>query len=72
MIDPAVVDRIVVLAQVALVFSVTALVVRLGDLAVREIRERKLARKLERRDRLAARRRAWREIDELHDPRRVW
>lgn len=73
-IDPAIVDRLIVLAQVALVFGFVALVVRLADLAVEAAGRRRAKRRLQRGVRLADRRHAWDEIDELtrHDYHRVW
>lgn len=74
MIDPAVVDRLIVLAQIALIFAVVAIVVRLVDLAVEAAGRRQARRRLQRGVRLAERRHAWSEIDELtrHDLRRLW
>lgn len=74
MIDPAVVDRLVVLAQIALIFAVVAIVVRLVDVAIEAASRRQARRRLQRGVRLAERRHAWDEIDELtrHDLRRLW
>jgi len=74
MLEPAVIDRIFVLAQIALILGTTVGVVRLIDLAVAAAGRRRAKRQLQRGIRLAARRHAWSEVEELdrQTTRHVW
>lgn len=75
--NPAVVDRAIVLFQVIVILGGVAVLVRLVDLAVAQVGRRQARRKLQRGTRLAQRRHTWAEIDEieratLRDSSRVW
>lgn len=73
MIDPAIIDRLLVLAQIVLIFGATAVIVRLADLAIAAASRRRAQRRSQRGIRLAARRHAWDEMDDInrHDIHRV-
>lgn len=75
--NPALVDRIIVLVQVIVILGGVAVFVRLVDLAIAQVGRRQARRRLQRGVRLAERRHTWAEIDEieqttLHDSHRVW
>lgn len=73
MIDPAIVERVWILVEIAFILSLVAGSIRLIDLAVAAIGRRNARRRLQRGTRLADRRRCWDEIDELNrNPRSVW
>lgn len=74
MIDPAVIDRLLVLAQIVLIFGGVAVVIRAFDLVWAAAGRRQARRRLQRGQRLVARRHAWDAIDELtrHDTGRLW
>jgi hypothetical protein len=65
MIDPAVIDRIIVLAQVVLILGGVAVVIRLFDRLWDAAGRRRARRELQRGQRLVARRRAWEEVDRV-------
>jgi hypothetical protein len=69
MIDPAIIDRIIVLAQVVLILGGVAVVIRVFDRLWEAAGRRRARRELQRGQRLVSRRHAWDAIDEItrHD-----
>lgn len=74
MIDPLIIDRILVLVQVVLVIGGVAVVIRAFDLAWDSVSRRRARRSLQRGQRLADRRRSWEALDEIrrHEARHIW
>lgn len=69
-IDPAVIDRLATVLEIAFIFGFVALVVRLVDLVVETERDRRTRRKQLRQHQRLVRRQTWQEIDHIN--RRVW
>lgn len=64
-IDPAIIDRLSVVLEAALIFAVTVMFLRICDLTVQIERDRRARRREQRRYQRLASREAWAAVDEI-------